>query len=490
MPTRNEIHAAFFKGEPAIVDLFDVVGKQVEELGSQLEKQSEAIKELQARLSKDSHNSSKPPSSDGYRKKNVQKRTESLREKGQKPNGGQLGHEGHTLIASENPDQTTVHKVEQCEHCNIPLKEVAVDDYEERQVFDIPAIRIEVTAHRTEIKICPECGHKNQGIFPDGVNNNVQYGNQIKTWSSYFSNQHFIPVKRTAQIFEDLFNHRISEATILKANNELSERVLPAIETVKEMLTASETLHLDESGLRVKGKLHWLHVASTDKLTHYEVNTKRGTEAMDAAGIITNFKGTATHDHWKPYFKYENCDHALCNAHHLRELKFIEKQYHQKWSKKMSSLLLEIKETVEKTSNDQLSISQIETFEHQYDEIVNDGFNDNPISPPKSPESNSKKRGPPKNTPPVNLLIRLRDFKPQVLAFMYNFRVPFDNNLAERDIRMVKVKQKVSGCFRTFEGAEQFGRVRGYISTARKNAKNIFDAIKDAFNGIPFIPFN
>ncbi len=487
MPTRDEIHIAFSKGEPAIVDLFEAVGKQVESLANQLEKQNEAIKELQARLSKDSHNSSKPPSSDGYGKKT--RRTESLRQKGQKSNGGQPGHKGHTLIASDTPDKVTVHEVEQCESCQIPLKSVKAWTYEERQVFDIPAIHIEVTAHRAEIKICLKCGHENQGQFPKSVNNTVQYGNGVNAWASYFTNQHFIPIERTAQIFEDLVNHRVSEATILKATNELSESVLLANEAVKEQLRQSSVLNLDESGLRVKSKLHWLHVASNEKLTHYEVHAKRGTDAMDAAGILTNFKGTATHDHWKPYFKYQDCNHSLCNAHHLRELKFIEKQYGQLWPKQLATLLLEIKDLVAKTPDEKLPFFKIKSFEQRYDEIVKKGFDANP-RPPESQDtsSNSKKRGPPKNLPPVNLLNRLKNFKPQVLAFMYDFRVPFDNNQAERDVRMVKVKQKVSGCFRTLEGAEQFGRVRGYISTARKNAKNVFDAIKDAFNGIPFIP--
>ena len=251
MPTSDEIHIAFSKGEPAIVDLFEAVGKQVEGLANQLEKQNQAIQELKARLSKDSHNSSKPPSSDGYGKNPPQKRTESLREKGQKLNGGQPGHKGHTLIASETPDKTAVHEVKQCEHCQIPLKAVEASAYEERQVFDIPAIHIEVTAHRAEIKICPECGHENQAKFPKNVNNTVQYGNGVKSWAGYFVNQHFIPIERTAQIFEDLINHRVSEATILKATNELSESVLPANEAVKEQLRQSPVLNLDESGLRV-----------------------------------------------------------------------------------------------------------------------------------------------------------------------------------------------------------------------------------------------
>jgi len=275
---------------------------------------------------------------------------------------------------------------------------------------------------------------------------------------------------------------------VLKACSELSEQVSPAIDAISDQLKRSTVVNFDESGLRVKGKLHWLHVASTERLTHYDIHTKRGVEAIEDAGILTEFSGTAVHDHWKPYFKYEDCHHALCNAHHLRELKYIEKQYQQPWATDMSTLLLDIKDTVEKMNppESELPSSQLKTFEKRYDEIVKQGFDINPREPPKV--GKTKKRGRTKQTPPVNFLLRLKDFKSQVLAFMYDFQVPFDNNQAERDVRMVKVKQKVSGCFRTLDGAEQFGRTRAYISTARKNAVNIFRAIKDAFDGKPFIP--
>lgn len=485
MPTRDEISAAFEKGKPAIVSLFDTVGDQLILLASQLDKQKEIIEELKGRLSKDSHNSSKPPFRSGYKKP---RRTESLREPGQRPNGGQLGHLGSTLIASETPDQTEIHEVEECEHCRVPLSDVEVSACEERQVFDIPAIRIEVTAHRASIKICPSLSHENRGQFPKGVNSSVQYGSGVKTWASYLTNQHFIPVERTAQIIEDLAGHHVSEAVIISASEELSEQIIPATKAVKERLISSEVLNLDESGLRVKGQLQWIHVTSTDKLTHYEIHAKRGQFALESAGILSHFKGTATHDHWKPYFKYEDCAHALCNAHHLRELKFVEKQYQQSWATSMAELLVEIKDVVAKTDNDKLSPEQLETFERRYDDIVSLGLAANPRSPPNNPEGSKKKRGPPSLPPPVNLLIRLRDFKTQVLAFMYDFRVPFDNNQAFSPVRMVKVKQKVSGCFRTVEGAQRFGRIRGYISTARKNAKNAFEAISEAFKENPFIP--
>jgi transposase len=486
LPTDDEICAAFEKGQAAVVDLFHDVAVQVTELAQQLAKQGELLQALQARLGKNSRNSSKPPSSDGYGKA---KRTESLRKSGANPTGGQPGHEGQTLMAVAHPDRVATHEVPRCLHCQASLDEIASVGYEERQVFDIPAIRIEVTAHRAKIKVCAACGSTNKGPFPESVGQAVQYGPLVKTWASYFTNEHHIPVERTTEIFADLVQHRVSEATVLKASEQLERCIEPSTAAVKEMLRDADVLHVDESGLRVRGKLHWLHVASTEHLTSYEVHAKRGQEAMDDAAILGEFKGRAMHDHWKPYFKYDECDHALCNAHHLRELRFIEKQYEQPWAKDMAELLLEIKAAVARTPQPAMSLSpsELETFEKRYDEVVESGFEANP-APAAAAEGEVKKRGRPKQPPPVNLLIRLRDFKSEVLVFMSDFRVPFDNNQGERDVRMVKVKQKVSGGFRTFEGAKRFGRIRGYISTARKHAKNVFGAIRDAFDGNPFIP--
>ena len=487
IPTREEIHSAYIQGEEAVVSLFVELSQQVAALATVVSQQGEVIKELQGRLSKDSHNSSKPPSSDGLKKGKGKPRTESLRPQGQKPNGGQPGHEGHRLDRSEEPDHRETHEVSCCSHCQHSLSEVKVEGYEERQVFDIPALRIEVTAHQVEIKVCPQCGQTNQGTFPSEVPQSTQYGSGVKTWASYLTHQHFIPLERTAQIFEDLLGHRISEAMVLKAGAALDREVTPSTEAIKKQLKSSEILHLDESGVRVLGKLHWLHVSSTDRLTHYQVHGKRGKVAMDAIGLLADFPGRAIHDHWKPYFQYD-CDHALCNAHHLRELVYIEKQYQQVWASQMAQLLGRIKKAVDQTKEtaDHLPTSHLAAFEQEYEDRLTAGFALNPEPPP--PVGSPPKRGRPKRTPPLNLLIRLRDFQPQVLAFMYDFRVPFDNNQAERDVRMVKVQQKVSGCFRTLEGAQRFGRIRGYISTARKNAQNVFDAIRDALDGKPFIP--
>jgi len=488
LPTRDEIHRAFLQGEEAMVELFARVGQQVEALARQLETQAAVLKDLQARLAKTSENSSKPPSSDGYAKP---KRTASLRQPGQKPKGGQPGHRGDTLERVAAPDRTALHPVVACVHCGASLAEVAVTTHDERQVFDLPAIRIEVTAHRAEVKPCPGCGTENRGVFPGGVTGVVQYGPGVKTWATYFQTQHFVPAERTAQIIEDLVGHRIAEATLMKASRECAAAMAPATAAIQEQLRQAPVVRFDESGLRVEGKLHWLHVASTERLTDYTVHPRRGRAAMDAAGILPGFTGQAMHDHWKAYFGYTDCTHVLCNAHHLRELKFIHEQYGQAWAETLAKLLVEIKTAADTAQEDGQTALPADTraaFERRYDEALEAGYTVNPRPPPLPVGTGGKKRGRPAQPPPLNLLDRLRDFKTETLAFLHDFRVPFDNNLAERDVRMVKVKQKVSGGFRTSAGAQGFARIRGYLSTARKNAVNGFAAIRDAFAGCPFIP--
>lgn len=487
LPTRDEIHRAFLQGEEAIVERFAEVGEQVEALARQLETQAAALKDLQARLGKTSANSSRPPSSDGYAKP---KRTTSLRQSGQKPRGGQPGHRGDTLERVTTPDRIEVHPVVVCARCGASLAAVAVAAHEERHVFDLPAIHIEVTAHRAAVKTCPGCGAENRGLFPPGVTGVVQYGPRVKTWATYFQTQHFVPVERTAQIFEDVLGHRIAEATLMKASRECAAAIAPATAAIQAHLRHAAVLHVDESGLRVRGQLHWLHVASTARLTDYTIHARRGTAAMEAAGILPGFAGRAMHDHWKAYFRYTDCTHALCNAHHLRELKFIHEQYGQAWAETLAKLLVEIKTAVDTAREDgqtALPADALAAFDQRYEEVVQMGYARNPRPPPPV-VTGGEKRGRPAQTPPLNLLDRLRDFQPQTLAFMHDFRVPFDNNLAERDVRMVKVKQKVSGGFRTPEGAQGFAHIRGYLSTARKNAVNVFAAIRDAFAGRPFIP--
>ena len=487
IPSHENIKKSFRQGEDEVVALFDKLSEQLIDLAQQLQKQSESIQELQAKLSKNSKNSSKPPSSDGYGKQN---RTTSLRQKGKNPNGGQKGHKGETLKQTDTPDEVETHHKACCENCQASLEDVEVSAVEERQVFDIPAMKIVVTAHQATLKTCPECLTENKGDFPEKVTQPVQYGDGVKTVASYFNNEHFIPIARTAQIFKDLYGQAPSEAVILKASQQLNEHIKPARKVIKQLLHQAPVLHSDETGLRVEGKLHWLHSASTNKLTDYEVHEKRGKEGMDAAGILEGYQGKLVHDHWKTYFAYDECEHIACNAHHLRELIYIKKQYQQAWAAEMMTLLVKIKKTVDgtKLEKNHITKEQLLEFEKHYDVLITQGLKQNPAAIAEVVEGQAKKRGRTKQTPAYNLLIRLRDYKTGTLAFMYDFSVPFDNNLAERDVRMVKVKQKVSGGFRTQEGAKQFAGIRSYISTARKNSVSIFNAIQDAFSDNPFIP--
>jgi transposase len=386
----------------------------------------------------------------------------------------------------EQPDHVRVHPVTVCPHCATDLRSVEPRKRERRQVFDIPPVQVEVTEHQAEIKACPTCGEQVKGEFPAEVTQPVQYGPRLKAQASYLNTYQLIPWARTRELLGDFYGHTPAEAIVLESNAMVVDRIAPSLDTTKQQLIAAHVVHFDESGLRVEGQLNWLHVASTDYLTYYGVHLKRGQDGMKAVGILPQFKGRAVHDHWQSYFTFKDCQHALCNAHHLRELQFVVDQYEQEWAQEMMHLLLDIKAEVDAAPLEQLSLlpERVAHFEQRYDELIALGLEANP--PPADPPP--KKRGRKKQSPPKNLLDRLQQRKPQVLAFMYDLRVPFDNNLAERDVRMVKVKQKVSGAFRTRTGAETFCAIRSYISTARKHGQNVIDALHSALMGIPFIP--
>lgn len=449
------------------------------DLQQMLAEQAAEIQSLRDQISKNSGNSGKPPSSDGLKKP----RTRSLREKSKRNSGGQKGHQGHTLKMVATPDDVRVHAVSSCPHCSANLEDIVCERYEKRQVFDIPAMQMEVTEHLAEIKFCPNCQSKVKGDFPAGITKPVQYGQRIKAQAVYLNNYQLLPVARTIELFRDFYGHSPSEAFVFSANTAMIEAISPSLESIKSALIKESLVQFDESGLRVEGELNWLHSAGTDRLTSYGVQPKRGKEGMQKTGILPEFKGIAVHDHWKSYFTFEACQHALCNAHHLRELRFIHEQYEQEWAENMAKLLVSIKKRTETTELGELSETELRQFEEAYDKIVEQGLEANP--PPSIPVP--KKRGRKKQSPPKNLLDRLKEFKLQTLAFMLDFRVPFDNNLAERDVRMIKVKQKISGSFRTQHGADTFCSLRSYISTVRKNNLNVILSLQQALLGKPFL---
>ncbi|MCP5020029.1 MAG: IS66 family transposase [Ketobacter sp.] len=468
--------------KPELIDLVEVLFTRLQQVETLVQEQAATIEALQDQLAKNSRNSGKPPSSDGLKKP----RTRSLRPKtGRKP-GGQKGHQGHTLKMRDDPDHIEPHPLDRCPHCQTDLSSIPLSGYARRQVFDVPPVQIEVTEHQAEIKDCPHCQKTAQATFPSEVSQAVQYGSRLKAQASYLNTYHFIPHARTVELLGDFYGHAPAPAFVKEANQALEKGSEPSLTAIYEQLTQAEVEHFDESGIRVTGKTQWLHVASTAALTYYQVHAKRGQEAMREIGILPHFTGRAVHDHWQSYQTFNNCAHAYCNAHHLRELQFITDQYQQSWAAQMAQLLLDIKAEVAQTAlvAETLPPERISHFEKRYDRILKQGFDANP--PPVEPPP--KKRGRIKQSPPKNLLDRLDKHKSETLAFMADFRVPFDNNLAERDVRMVKIKQKVSGSFRTEQGAKTFCAIRSYISTVRKQGGNVIDAIQNALNGHPFIP--
>ena len=453
------------------------------------------VKALEDRLAKNSHNSNKPPGSDGLSKI---PRTKSQRGRSGKKPGGQSGHEGNTLKLHANPDQVIAHEVKTCEGCDISLAGVKAKEVERRQIIEIPEFRAQVIEHQAQIKECPHCGHCNRGVFPEALSMSpVVYGTRLKAFGVYLMHQQLIPYDRTAMIFSDFFGLNLSRGSLYNFNVSCYDRLEQTERQIKQGIINSAVVNFDETGLRCEKKLNWMHVASTPGLTFYQIHAKRGDMALQEIGILPAFEGIAVHDHWKSYFFYEDCLHSLCNAHHMRELTFIHEQHKESWAKKMKALLLEILQRVQyyKSKRDSLPPRFLSRFESRYESLLKQGFKIHEKPTAKIGDYLSgcarikkPKKGKPKQAPGKNLLDRLHHYKACVLRFMYDFSVPFTNNRGEQDIRMQKVKQKISGCFRSFKGAQIFCRIRGYISTSRKQGYNILQALESAMKNQPLIP--
>ncbi len=460
----------------------DLASFKKEDLIAIITKLTKEIEGLKNKLAKNSRNSSKPPSSDGYDRPNPK----SQRKKGGRPSGGQRGHKGSTLKQVEHPNRIEEHSVKKCKNCGAKLSTSEFGKYETRQVFDLPKIEVVVTEHRAQIITCPCCEIQTKAAFPTGVTQVVQYGTRLQATTTYLSQYQLLPYKRLQELLCDLFQVTLSQGTLNRILHKGYNHLELFDSEAKEILRQSDVVHFDESGIRVKKDRHWLHVASTDQITHYHIDPNRGQLAMDKMGVLPDFQGYAVHDHWASYYRY-NCQHVLCNAHHLRELTFAEEQHQQQWASKIKVCLQEAKKEVDnaiEAGNASLESSRVTYFSRRYSRLLRAGLTEVPVLP----KDKNKTRGKVKQHKVKNLHDRLTNHKKEVLAFLYDFSLPFDNNLAERDVRMVKVKQKISGCFRSEQGARVFSRIRGYISSVRKQGYNVFTALIDTFEGRALIP--
>jgi len=467
----------------ALQEQIQLLQQQVQTLREEVNGYHKRIEELEARSKLNSSNSSKPPSSDGYEKP----RPKSLRVKSERPPGGQPGHPGSTLRFVDNPDDFVMHELDglcPC-GCGSDLRDEPVIRYEKRQVFDLPPQKLAVTEHQIEVKRCPISGCEVSASFPEDVHAPVQYGPRFNAWLVYERGQQLMPLERISQMSADLFGAPMSEATIEAACAHTYDRLSAFEDQVVESILRSPVVHADETGLRAEGKLQWLHVVSTPLWTWYGVHAKRGGDAITHFNLLPRFAERLIHDCWSPYFKL-GCSHGLCNAHLLRELKYVHEVHLQEWAKQMVDLLAGMYRSVEAARADGAVITAIEcaSWVEAYRTVLQEGFAANPLSSPVGP----KRRGRPKRTKAQNLLARLEEHESSVLAFLHDPRVPFTNNQAEQDVRMMKVQQKISGGFRTIRGAQVFARIRSYVSTARKNGRNVFEDLTAAVQGQPFIP--
>jgi transposase len=512
MPTSYEIYQTYLRGPAAVIRLFEQalgtqaiygtptpdmqqrtiesLSEEIDRLRSQVARLKQELREtrsdnhgllrrnaeLEAFVSKDSHNSSRPPSTDP----SWTKRTKSLRRPSGKLPGGQVGHPGHTLRLTPKPRRVVVHRPLQCRHCSSPLREGRSTGVERRQVIDLVPIRLRVTEHRAEVVRCPRCGRRTKAEFPESVRASVQYGPSLLSRALYLHDYQLLPYQRTAEAMRELFGCAMSAGTVSTAVRQCASGLMETELKIKRGLRRSAVIHADETGLRVGARLHYVHVASTSRLTHYGADARRGKAAMDEIGVLPECRGTCVHDGWLSYTFYPRCRHALCGAHLLRELTYFEELAAETraWAGPLKELLLEMKREVERVRREggrQLGHERLESLTESYDRLITEGL--------KAPPASDVRDGIQKQA--RNLLLRLGRRKEDVLRFVTDFRVPFDNNQAERDLRMIKLQQKTSGCFRTEEGARRFCRIRSYISTARKQGRAVLHALEGACRGKP-----
>jgi len=460
-----------------------VLRGRIVELEVRLVERDAVIAELRAVLGQSSRNSSKPPSSDGYSKPPVNKKRSLRRRSGRKP-GGQPGSPGHHLERREVSDEEVVHPLTRCEGCGGDLSQAPIVESQSRQVLDLPDLRLRCVQHWIQRRRCACCGELCASSFPAEARAPVCYGPRIRALGIYLVSYEHLPYERAAGLLSDWVGAEVSVGSLQAFVAEGAEGLEKFLEEIRGQLTAADVAHFDETGGRIEGRLGWIHSASTETLTLLTAHSKRGVEAMDDAGVLPGFRGTAVHDGWAPYRSFKDALHALCGAHHLRELVGAE-EHGQVWALGMSCLLLDTKDAVDEAKaagRDRLTAKALSELHASYREVIKLGHEENP----GLTDQRGGRR--PKRTKAQNLLLRLDEREQETLRFAHDFRVPFDNNLCERDLRMVKLQQKISGCWRTTQGAERFLAIRSYISTARKQGQRPVDALTLLSSGRPWLP--
>src|SRR6266516_374801 len=452
----------------------------IQQHGEQMSSLSEQLKALRDRLAKDSHNNHLPPSSDRF-----VRTPKSLRQKSEKKSDRQPRHQGSSLQFSSTPDEITLQQVERCEACQHDLHAVTTCGGERRQVVDLPSPRVVVREDRAEQKQCPHCQHITIAAFPAGVQAPIQYGPNVGAAAVYLVEQQLLPLARACEVMSDLLGVEMSEGTVCDLIKQCAGQLAPVEYQIKETLQAAEVIHQDETGLSVAGQRHWMHVTCTPSVTHYHVDASRGQAALEAIGILPKFAGISVHDGWGSYFLYD-CQHAVCIVHLLRDLVFLAEEQGAMWAADLKELLLDMKQATQQAREQGklwLDPLEVVAWEARFLDLLDEGDGIPPpaVAPPG-------RGGRCKQSCARNLLNRWRKQQPAVFAFLEDLRVDFDNNLAERDLRMVKVQQKVSGCFRSEAFARAFARIRGYLSTLRKQGLPLLSALQATLGGYPFFP--
>ena len=448
-----------------------------------IEELKQTIKELNEKLSRNSRNSSKPPSSDGLSKASPK----SLRKPSGKKAGGQIGHPGTNLSIKTEPDEVIQHMPLNCHNCPLKIKcNKNSSIVETRNVIDA-VIDVKKIAHQTLAIICPLHKIKYKGVFPKNIKAPVQYGENLEALAVSLNTIGAVSVNRTHKILSSVFNIPLSTGTINTMVSRCAAGLDGIVEHIRERISASRIAHFDETGTRVEGNTMWVHNASNKEYTHLTVHEKRGTIGMDSGGVLPMFRGVAVHDCWMSYWKYDDIDHAICCAHILRELIGVEENHpEQKWATSFKEMLLDMKVAKEKAlkKGEALSRYYLEKYDRLYDRIITEAYRKNPLS-----KSTEKKRGRKKKGTVLSLIERLSAYKESICLFIKNPMVPFDNNQAERDIRMVKTKTKVSGCIRSKEGAMNYLKIMSYVGTATKQNVNPYESIRYAILDKPYAIF-